>query len=181
MEKEIFVEVGKSGTVKATLLEEVHTGILSGWNRLRMADGHECYMSSRWCHDEPIASDYVATVDPAVPGDDHTVDALTDWRSFLKAHWDVQHNHLSTDSLEEFMAIFRRAAANYINNKNEQQKGVNQSRNQSGGNDARRTDALPHSSGGHGTAAALSTGDKATVRETGKQMKPVQLSLFPDL
>lgn len=108
-------------------------------------------------------------------------DTDTDWRGFLKAHWDVQHNHLSTDSLEEFMTIFRRAAANYINNKNEQQKGINQSRNQSGGNDARRTDALPHPFGRHRPAASLPAGDKAKVRETNRQMKPVELSLFPDL
>jgi hypothetical protein len=107
-------------------------------------------------------------------------DTDTDWRGFLKAHWDVQRNHLSTDSLEEFMTIFRRAAVNYINNKNEQQKEINQSRNQSGGNDARRTDALPHSSGGHGTAAALSGRDTAKVRKTNKPIKPVEPSLFPD-
>ena len=107
-------------------------------------------------------------------------DTDTDWRTFLKTHWDDARNHCRVDCLEEFMTIFRRAAANYINNKNEQQKGINQSRNQSGGNDARRTDALPHSSGGHGTAAAVPGRDTAKVRKTNKPIKPVQLSLFPD-
>lgn len=108
-------------------------------------------------------------------------DTDTDWRTFLKTHWDDARNHCRVDCLEEFMTIFRRSAANYINNKNEQQKRVNQSRNQSGGNDARRTDALLHPFGRHGPAASLPAGDKAKVRETNRQMKPVELSLFPDL
>ena len=107
-------------------------------------------------------------------------DTETDWRTFLKTHWNDARNHCRVDCLEEFMIIFRRAAVNYINNKNEQQKGINQSRNQSGGNDARRTDALPHSSGGHGTAAAVPGRDTAKVRKPNKPIKPVQLSLFPD-
>lgn len=106
-------------------------------------------------------------------------DTDTDWRTFLKTHWDDARNHCRVDCLEEFMTIFRRAAANY-QNKNEQQKGINQSRNQSGGNDVRRADALLHPSGRHRPAAALPAGDKTKVRETNKPIKPVELSLFPD-
>lgn len=69
MEKLIKVHYGLHDIVTATLLEEVSEGILKGWIKLRMADGHECYMSSRW----RVMED-------------------TDWRSFLKAHWDQKRN-----------------------------------------------------------------------------------------
>ena len=162
MEKQVKVFYG-TGIIQATLLEKVTEGVLKGWVKLRFPDGHVGYMSERWCNPETRQDS-----------------ADTDWRAYIKAHWDNEHNHLCTDCLNEFYAIFRRAAAAYINKQNHEQVKA-KSNHQSGAHDTRRTDALPHSSGGHGTAAALSTGDKATVRETGKQMKPVQLSLFPDL
>lgn len=92
--RQIRVRTGTSGTVVATLLEEVREGILKGWNRLRMPDGSERYMSARWC----------------VCGD-------SDWRRFLKEHWDDKHDYLRTDCLEEFMKVFVRAAGNYIKDK----------------------------------------------------------------
>lgn len=37
----------------------------------------------------------------------------TDWRAYLKAHWDNVHNHCRVDALAGFMEIFDRAAAAY--------------------------------------------------------------------
>lgn len=37
----------------------------------------------------------------------------TDWRAYLKAHWDNVHNHCRVDALAGFMEIFNRAAAAY--------------------------------------------------------------------
>lgn len=107
-------------------------------------------------------------------------DTDTDWRTFLKAHWDAEHNHCQVEHLIEFYAIFRRAAAAYIN-KQEHEQDKDKSHHQSGAHEPRRADALLHPSGRHRPAAALSAGDKAKVRETNRQMKPVELSLFPDL
>lgn len=105
-------------------------------------------------------------------------DTDTDWRAYLKSHWDNERNHLRADCLDEFYAIFRRAAAAYINKQNHEQ---DKSHHQSGAHEPRRTDALLHPSGRRRPATALSAGDKTEVRETGRQMKTVQLSLFPDL
>ena len=107
-------------------------------------------------------------------------DTDTDWRTFLKTHWDDARNHCRVDCLEEFMTIFRRAAANYIN-KQDHEQATDKSHHQHGAHEPRRADALLHPSGRHGSAAAVSAGNKAKVRETNRQMKIVELSLFPDL
>lgn len=41
----------------------------------------------------------------------------TDWRKFLHDHWDTEHNHCRVEYLEEFMAVFRRAAAACVEKK----------------------------------------------------------------
>lgn len=107
-------------------------------------------------------------------------DTDTDWRAYLKSHWDNERNHLRADCLDEFYAIFRRAAAAYFNKQNHEQE-KDKSHHQHGAHEPRRADALLHPSGRQRPAAALPAGDKAKVRETNRQMKTVQLSLFPDL
>ena len=107
-------------------------------------------------------------------------DTDTDWRTFLKTHWDDARNHCRVDCLEEFMTIFRRAAANYINKQNHEQDKV-KSHHQSGAHEPRRTDALLHPSGRQRPSAAVPGRDTSKVREANRQMKIVQLSLFPDL
>ena len=109
-----------------------------------------------------------------------SVSTTTDWRKFLREHWDAEHNHCQVEHLNEFYAIFRRAAAAYINKQNHEQD-KDKSYHQHGAHEPRRTDALLHPSGRHGSAAAVSAGNKAKVRETNRQMKIVELSLFPDL
>lgn len=103
----------------------------------------------------------------------------TDWRKFLQDHWDTERNHCKVEHLDEFYRIFRRAAAAYIQKPNHEQD-KNKSNYQHGAHEPRRADALLHPSGGQGSAPSMPTGDKKEVREIGKRMKPVQLSLFPD-
>ena len=107
-------------------------------------------------------------------------DTDTDWRTFLKTHWDDARNHCRVDCLEEFMTIFRRAAANYINKQNHEQDKV-KSHHQSGAHEPRRTDALLHPSGRQRPSAAVPGRDTSKVLEANRQMKIVQLSLFTDL
>lgn len=90
MQQQVRVHYGQNKIITATLLEEVNEGILKGWNKLRMPNGHECYMSAK-----SIATEQTDT----------------DWRKYLKTHWDTAHNYLRPDCAEEFMTIFNRAAA----------------------------------------------------------------------
>lgn len=137
------------------------------------------WVHKRWC--TPVSAPQALSGSVPCHGL-QAVDSLhttTDWRSFLKTHWDAEHNHCQVERLNEFYAIFRRAAAAYINKQNHEQD-KDKSHHQHGAHEPRRTDALPHSSGGHGTAAAVPGRDTANVRKPNKPIKPVQLSLFPD-
>lgn len=51
---------------------------------------------------------------------------------------------------------------------------------QHGGYEQRGANDVPNPSGRHRPAPSMPNRDKEPVRKTGKQMKPVQLSLFPD-
>lgn len=161
MESQVKVFYG-TGIIQATLLEKVTEGVPKGWVKLRFPDGHVGYMSGRWCNPET-----------------RQASADTDWRAYLKAHWDNERNHLHTDCLDEFYAIFRRAAAAYINKQNHEQD-KDKSHHQHGAHELRRTDALLHPSGRHRPAAAVPGRDTAKVRKPNKPIKPVELSLFPD-
>lgn len=153
MQQQVRVHYGLNEIITVTLLEEVRDGILKGWVKLLMPDGHECFMSSKSIVTE--SND-------------------TDWRTFLKFHWDATHNHCQVEHLNEFYAILRRAAAAYINKQNHEQE---KSHHQHGAHEPRRADALLHPSGRQRPAAAMPARDKAKVRETNRQMKPVELSL----
>lgn len=161
MEKVIQIHYG-NGIIHATLLEHVRDGVLKDWAKLRFPDGHEGYMSERWI----------------IP-DDHQSSSDTDWRAYLKAHWDNERNHLRTDCLNDFYDVFRRAAANY-QKQNEQdfKQSTAEDHLQHGVHDARRTDAVHDKAGRRRPTSSMSAGDTKAVRETCKQVKPVQLSLF---
>ena len=123
------------------------------------------WVHKRWC--TPVCA-------PQAPSD--SVPATTDWRSFLKTHWNTERNHCKVEHLDEFYRIFRSAAAAYIQ-KHEQdnkQQDSMEDHLQHGGHDRRRANEIPNPSGGQGPAPSMPTGDKKEVRETGKQMKPVQ-------
>lgn len=97
MQNIVRIENYYGKTVHATVLEEVLDGILKGWNYLQMPNGSKCYMARRWCL--PLSADD------------------TDWRKFLREHWDDERNHCRVECLGEFMAIFTRAAAAYMRKK----------------------------------------------------------------
>lgn len=117
----------------------------------------------RWC--TPCLADGTPT------GIKHD-DSNTDWRSFLQAHWDNDHNHCRVDSLEEFMAIFNRAAVAYYNKKNEQEK---RNHDDSGSPDKHEVSSYsPEVNTNEGQDGAKS------LKTTKHKVKPhyVQLSLF---
>lgn len=130
MEQNVRVRYG-NGIADAVLLEEVQDGILKGWCKLRMSDGHECYMAKT-----------------AIQSAD------ADWRSYLKNHWDKERNFLRTDCLEDFMKVFIRAHTNYIDKRNEQVTKDDDSLQQSGEQDLRLTDKASDEAGGHRTSNA---------------------------
>lgn len=162
MESQVKVFYG-TAIIQATLLERVTEGVLKGWVKLRFPDGHVGLMSGRWCNPET-----------------RQASADTDWRAYLKAHWDNERNHLRTDCLNEFYDIFRRAAAAYFNNKQNHEQVKDNSQHQPGAHEPRRTDELLHQSGRQ-RPAAVPKGDTQKVRKPNKRIKPVELSLFPDL
>ena len=167
MEQHVRVSYGK-GFAMAVLLEEVHEGVLKGWCKLRMSDGHECYMAKS-----------------AIQSGD------TDYRSYLKNHWDEARGYLRTDCLEEFMKVFMRAYTEYKNksyereSKCKERKGRNdQGDHQHGEHGMEGTGRVHAASVGHGTSASVSKGHKGeagTGDRTGAiKAHAVQLSLFPD-
>lgn len=94
----------------------IATGILSGYYEYQQDSATIAWIHRRWC--TPCTADGKSLTDGCVSS--NTVAANpqdTDWRKFLRAHWDTEHNHLHVDSLTAFMAIFTRAAAAYIEKK----------------------------------------------------------------
>ena len=162
MEKVIQIHYG-NGIIHATLLEHVRDGVLKSWAKLRFPDGHEGYMSERWI----------------IP-DDHQSPSDTDWRAYLKAHWDTKRNCLRADCLNDFYNIFRCAAATYfqIHEQDNKQQTVAEDHLQYGRNDIRRAKKVPDTSFRHRSVTSMPGRHKKAVHETGKQVKPVQLSLF---
>ena len=138
------------------------------------------WVHKRWC--TPVCA-------PQAPSG--SVPATTDWRAFLKTHWDTEHNHCKVEYLDEFYRIFRCAAAAYFNNKQHHEKDKDNCNHQHGAHEPRRTDTVHDTPGRRRPAASLPARDKGPVRETGKHMKPalqqpqpkkklryVELSLF---
>lgn len=98
-------------TVYATVLEEVQDGFLKGWNHLQMPDGSTCYMARCWCLPLTDGADRMDGKAIADNPDD------TDWRKFLRDHWDDTIGGCKVECLDDFMRIFIRAAAVYMKGK----------------------------------------------------------------
>ena len=179
MQQLIHVKIGLTDGVYP-VREFITTGLMHDMYEFQQDEHTIGWVHKRWCTPASVSQ---ATSDSVPCHGLQAVDSnhdTTDWRSFLKAHWDAEHNHCQVEHLDEFYAIFRLAAAAYINKQNHEQD-KDKSYHQHGAHEPRRTDALLHPFGRHRPAAALPAGDKTEVRETGRQMKTVQLSLFPDL
>lgn len=82
-ENSVMVDLTQ-GTVECVLLEEVKTGILHGWNKLRFPDGSEGYIHSKFCYRKEESS-----------------------KEFLKAHWDTERNMLKVEFIDEYYQLFR--------------------------------------------------------------------------
>lgn len=177
----IHVKIGLVDAVYP-VLEFITTGSFKDFYHFRTSPTTTAWTHKQWC--TPCTADGTPIGTVPCHGLQAVDSTTTDWRAFLKTHWDTVHNHCQVEHLDEFYAIFRRAAANYINNKNEQQKKVNQSRNQSGAHEPRRADALLHPSGRQRPATSMPTRDTTEVRTeavAAPRHKLVELSLFPDL
>lgn len=157
MKELVHVKIGSVNEVLPViaLYEE---GCFKDIYELRTPKGR-CWVHKRWCK-------------PVLPQQSDT-----DWRGFLKNHWDNERGHCSVDSLDEFMRIFNRAASDHQNkNNNEQISKANR-------NDQETTDRVSDSGRGSGSDSTAAKGDKRGIRKTDKQVKArtyVELSLFPD-
>ena len=171
----IHVKIGLVDAVYP-VLEFITTGSFKDFYHFRTSPTTTAWTHKQWC--TPCTADGTPIGTVPCHGlqavDDSTT---TDWRSFLKNHWDAEHNHCKVERLDEFYAIFRRAAAAYINKQNHEQENKRQDYNeahlQHGGNDTRGANEVPYPSGRRRSAPSVPSRDKTGVRETGKQMKPV--------
>ncbi len=80
-ENSVMVDLTQ-GTIECELLEEVKTGILHGWNKLRFPDGSEGYIHSKFCYRKAESS-----------------------KEFLKAHWDTERNMLKVEFIDEYYQL----------------------------------------------------------------------------
>lgn len=183
----IHVKIGLVDAVYP-VLEFITTGSFKDFYHFRTSPTTTAWTHKQWC--TPCTADGTPIGTVPCHGlqavDDSTT---TDWRSFLKNHWDTEHNHCQVEYLGEFYAIFRRAAANYFNSiqkKHEQeikQQCILQGNDQHGGHGQREADAVSHPAGRRGTAATVPAGDTQKVHKSRKAVKRktyVELSLFPD-
>ena len=177
MQQLIHVKIGLTDGVYP-VREFITTGLMHDMYEYQLDEHTIGWVHKRWC--TPVSAPQALSDSVPCHGLQAVDSATADWRSFLKAHWDAEHNHCQVEHLDEFYAIFRRAAAAYFNNKQHHEKVKDNIQHQSGAHEPRRTDALLHSYGRQRSAAAMSAGDKAKVRKTNKPIKPVEPSLFPD-
>lgn len=172
MSRYIHVKIGLTDGIYP-VREFITTGLMHDMYEFQQDEHTIGWVHKRWC--TPVCAPQAPSGSVSRYGLQavDSVPTTTDWRAFLKTHWDTVHNHCQVEHLNEFYAIFRREAAAYINKLNHEQD-KNKSNYQHGEHEPRRADALLHPSGGQGPAPSMPTGDKKEVRETGKQMKPVQ-------
>lgn len=151
----------------------IATGILSGYYEYQQDSATIAWIHRRWCtpctaDGSPLSASPAKAASPVAYAD--AVRRLpsedTDWRSFLRAHWDTEHNHLHVDSLTAFMAIFTRAAAAYIEKKQAPKPTES---------------TMPTVPKEPQPVASVAYAD--AVRQPKPKVKPhyVELSLFPDL
>jgi len=175
----IHVKIGLTDGIYP-VREFITTGLMHDMYEFQQDEHTIGWVHKRWC--TPVSAPQAPSGSVPCQGLQavDSVHANTDWRSFLHTHWDATHNHCQVEHLNEFYAIFRRAAAAYIN-KQFHEQGKDKSHHQHGAHEPRRADALLHPTGRQRPATSLPARDKAKVRETSRKMKTVELSLFPDL
>lgn len=158
----IHVKIGLTDAVYP-VLELITTGPFNGFYHYSTSPTTTAWTHKRWC--TPCAADGTPIAD--------TERQDTDWRKFLRDHWDTQHNHCNLEYLDEFYRIFRRAAATNIQKHEQESQNINEAHLQHGGNDTRGANEVSNPSGRHRSAPSVPTRDKESVRKTGKHMKPV--------
>ena len=182
----IHVKIGLVDAVYP-VLEFITTGSFKDFYHYRTGPTGTAWTHKQWC--TPCTADGTPISAPAPNGNVscHGLQAVdsttTDWRAFLKTHWDAEHNHCQVEHLNEFYAIFHRAAATYINKQNHEQD-KNESNYQHGAHEPRRTNEVHDTSGGQRPSASMPNRDTTEVRTeavAAPRHKPVELSLFPDL
>lgn len=89
-ENSVMVDLTQ-GTIECELLEEVKTGILHGWNKLRFPDGSVGYIHSKFCYRKAESS-----------------------KDFLKSHWDEEKSMLKVEYVDEYYSLFRKEAEKRI-------------------------------------------------------------------
>lgn len=174
----IHVKIGLADGV-FPVLEFCTKWPFEGFYHYRSSPHETSWTHKQWCtpclaDGTPLtATDTPQPQHPDKDGESQTVS--TDYRKFLSEHWDAEHNHCKVECLDEFYAIFRRAAAAYINKQNHEQenKTINEDHLQHGAHEPRRANEVHDTSGRQRPAASMPSRDKTGVRETGKQMKPV--------
>jgi hypothetical protein len=185
----IHVKIGLTDGIYP-VREFITTGLMHDMYEFQQDEHTIGWVHKRWC--TPVSATQAPSGSVTCCGLQaaESVSTTADWRKFLREHWDAEHNHCQAEHLNEFYAIFRRAAANYINSiqiKHEQEikrQHVLQGNHQHGGHEQRRADTVPHPTGGQRSAASLPSGDTTKVRTeavAAHRHKPVELSLFPDL
>lgn len=163
MSRYIHVKIGLTDAVYP-VLELITTGPFNGFYHYSTSPTTTAWTHKQWC--TPCAADGTPIAD--------TERQDTDWRKFLRDHWNTERNHCKVEHLDEFYRIFRCASDAYFNNKQHHEKDKDNCNHQHGVHEPRRTDTVHDTSGRRRPAPSMPTGDKKEVRETGKQMKPVQ-------
>lgn len=168
----IHVKIGLVDAVYP-VLEFITTGSFKDFYHFRTSPTTTAWTHKQWC--TPCTADGTPIGTVPCHGLQAVDSTTTDWRAFLKTHWDTENSCCKVEYLDEFYDIFRRAAAAYINKQNHEQdnKTINEDHLQHGEYDTRGTNEVSNPSGGRGPALSMPTRDKEPVRETGKQMKPV--------
>lgn len=108
MDKYIHVKIGTiDGVYPVQALYT--TGVFKDIYEYRKDANTIAWVHKRWC--TPYKSDGTLVCQDATPIAD------TDWRKFLKEHWDEERGHLRTDCLNQFMVMFINAAAAHMKKK----------------------------------------------------------------
>lgn len=172
MSRYIHVKIGLTDGIYP-VREFITTGLMHDMYEFQYDEHTIGWVHKRWC--TPVCA-------PQAPSG--SVPAATDWRSFLKTHWDTEHNHCKIECLDEFYRIFRTAASNIQKHEQDKQQGFMEDHHQHGAHEPRRTDTVHDTPGRRRPAASLPARDTTEVRTEAvavPRSKPVELSLFPDL
>ena len=173
MSRYIHVKIGLTDGIYP-VREFITTGLMHDMYEFQYDEHTIGWVHKRWCT--------TCTADGTPIADAGSQD--TDWRSFLKAHWDTEHNHCKIECLDEFYRIFRTAASNIQKHEQDKQQGFMEDHHQHGAHEPRRTDTVHDTPGRRRPAASLPARDTTEVRTEAvavPRSKPVELSLFPDL